>query len=165
MHPTCERLVDITTSPFSFCTAWTLLDPLLPLKTWFGNGRGGKGASCSSSKKSLDLDVYRKDFVGGSQRNGAELRGVTEENSFDVACGWHYYFSFKNRDTVAGKLKMLAHVSLAVEVIYSLFSVAEKRVVIIADKYKAQILWALFQVQAVHTLLAALSRIFWSGLL
>lgn len=50
--------------PFSSCTACTLLDPLLPLlKTYFGNGRGGKGASCGSSKKRHDLDVYMKDFT------------------------------------------------------------------------------------------------------
>lgn len=121
-------------------------------------GRGGKGASCGSSKKRLDLDVYMKDFLGGSQRNGAEFRGVTGENSFDVACGWHYYFSFKNRDTVAGKPKMLAHVSLAVEIIYNHFSVAQKLVAIIADKYNALILWGLFWVEAVHILLA-LTRI------
>lgn len=101
----------------------------------------------------------------GSKREGAEFRGVTEENSFDVACGWHYYFSFKNRDTVAGKPKTLAHVSLAVEIISNLFSVAQKLVVIIADKHKAQILQALFRVKAVHVLLATLARIFESGLL
>lgn len=91
--------------------------------------------------------------------------GLTEEYSFDVACGWHYYFSFKNSDTVAGKLKTLAHVSLAVEIIHNLFSPARKLVGIITDKYKAQILGVHFRVETVNILLAALTGIFSSCLL
>ncbi|GAA6107123.1 uncharacterized [Tachysurus ichikawai] len=128
MHPMRERLA-VLHSPFSSCAASTLLDLLFPLlKTRFWNGRGRKGASCGLSKKKEPRFRCLHEGLSwgraGSRREGARFRGVTEENSFDVACGWHYYFSFKNRDTVAGKPKMLAHVSLAVEIISNLFSVA-----------------------------------------
>lgn len=112
-------------TPFSSCTAWTLLDPLFPLlKTRFGNGRGGKGGFLQLVEKEARFRCLHEGLCGGEgghRGRGLNLGGVTEENSFDVACGWHYYFSFKNRDTVAGKPKMLAHVSHTVEIIYKLF--------------------------------------------